>query len=320
VNPYVARRLLLFIPTLALISIAVFVMLRVLPGDPALVILSGGPGGTGTFTTEQLEALRRQMGLDRPIYVQYVDWLLAMLRGDWGISTRYNVPVLEEIAHRLPTTLELATLSLLIAIGLGIPAGVVSAVRQDTRGDHLIRVLSVAGLAIPPFWLGKLTILALLLLFAWIPPLGFRPLWEDPTTNLQQMAFPALVLGYYFSAYLTRMTRAQLLEVLGQDYIRTAKGKGLRQWVVVIRHALKNALLAVLTLAGLQLGQLLGGSIIVETIFAIPGLGALLVGSLLFRDYTMAQALILVIGVMLVTLNLAVDLLYGRLDPRIRFA
>jgi peptide/nickel transport system permease protein len=234
VNPYVARRLLLFIPTLALISIAVFVMLRVLPGDPALVILSGGPGGTGTFTTEQLEALQRQMGLDRPIYVQYVDWLLAMLRGDWGISTRYNVPVLEEIAHRLPTTLELATLSLLIAIGLGIPAGVVSAVRQDTRGDHVIRVLSVAGLAIPPFWLGKLTILALLLLFAWIPPLGFRPLWEDPTTNLQQMAFPAVVLGYYFSAYLTRMTRAQLLEVLGQDYIRTAKGKGLRQWVVVI--------------------------------------------------------------------------------------
>ncbi|MDP2950355.1 MAG: ABC transporter permease [Chloroflexota bacterium] len=315
---YVVRRLLLYVPTLIGVSIIIFVIMRVIPGDPAVMVLSG-PGGEAVYTQEDLVRMHRILGLDRPLVVQYADWMWGFVRGDWGISLRYNADVFEEVRRRLPVTAELAMLGMFIAVAIGLPVGLISAMRQETWADYVGRVFTIVGLAMPTFWLGMLVVVALSTWFNWLPPLGYAKLHNEPWGNLQQMSFPALVLGYHMAAYIARMVRAQMLEVLRQDYIRTAHAKGLRERVVVVRHALKNALLPVITLAGVLVGGLLSGAVVIELIFSLPGIGRLLLDGLRTRDFPVVQALVLVFATIFLMVNLLVDLLYGWLDPRIHY-
>ncbi len=315
---YVLRRLLLFVPTLVGVSLTIFVIMRVIPGDPALIILGGGAGAT-SFTEADLQRLHQQLGLDKPLPVQYLDWIAAAARFDFGTSLRYNTPVVDEIAKRLPVTIELSIVSTLIALIAGIPLGLLAGLRQNTWVDHNTRLLAVIGLAMPSFWAGTLLILILSAWFNWVPPLGYVPITADPWKHLQQMGPPSLVLGYSFAAFVARITRAQVLEVLRQDYIRTAYSKGLREQEVARRHALKNALLPVVTLSGLHLGALLGGSVTIELIFSLPGVGRLLIDALGYRDYSTIQALVLLIAAIFLSVNLLVDIALAWVDPRIRY-
>lgn len=311
---YVVRRLLLFVPTLFLVSVIIFAMLRVLPGDPALALMGE------TAEREDIERLRVRLGLDRPIVIQYVDWIAGIFRGDWGVSFRFGTPVREQIVSRLPTTLELATGAALLGTILALPIGVLAATNQDRWMDYVLRTLAIAGLALPTFWLGTLVIMALSIFFNWLPPLGYSSLWEDPTKNIQQLIWPMAVLGVHMNASLMRMTRAQMLEVLRQDFVRTARAKGLAERMVIYRHAMKNALLPVLTMAGVQVSYLMGGAVITETIFNVPGVGRLMVDAVSFRDYTLTQALVLFFATLFVTMNLIIDMVYAWIDPRIRYA
>lgn len=317
---YLARRLILYLPTLIGVSIVIFTIMRVIPGDPALIILGGGGEGVSNVTEADLQRVREHLGLDKPLPVQYVDWVTAAARLDFGTSLRYGSSVGDEVLKRIPVTIELAVLSLIIALLVGLPIGLVSGLRQNTWTDHQGRLFSVIGLAVPNFWLGTLLILALSQWFNWVPPLGYVNLATDPWKHLQQIGLPALVLGYSYAAFVVRMSRAQVLEVLRQDYIRTAYSKGLRDRQVMTRHALRNALLPVVTLSGLHLGALLGGAVTIELIFSLPGLGRLLLEAIAFRDYATIQALVLLIATIFLTVNLAVDLLLAWLDPRIRYA
>lgn len=316
---YIARRLILYIPTLIAVSIVIFVVMRVVPGDPAFIILGGGFDEASGVSEAQVEAVRERMGFNRPLYVQYFSWIWDFVRLEWGTSIRFSSPVREEIFNRLPLTLELAGLAVIFAVVTGIPLGLLSAMRQDTWIDYSARVFSVLGLAVPNFWLAMLIILALSVWVNWLPPLGYARLTEAPWQNLQQMFWPMVVLGYSFAAYIARMTRSQMLEVLRQDYVRTATAKGLRRGTVVTRHALRNALLPVVTLSGLQLSALVGGSLIVEMIFGLPGIGRLLLIAINFRDYSLMQALILLMASTYLTVNLVIDLMYVWLDPRIKY-
>lgn len=312
---YLVRRLLLFIPTLFLVSVIIFVIIRVVPGDPALAIL-----GESQYTMEEYLSIRAMMGLDKPIFVQYWDWISGiMLRFDFGQAIRNNVPVAAELKNRFPLSMEIAVLTMLISLSIALPVGVFSALKQDTWGDYLARSFSILGLSIPTFWLGTLTVLILSRGFQYLPSLIYSPLWEDPGANLSALIWPALGLGFYMNATVARMTRAQMLEVMRQDYIRTAWSKGLQTRAVIIRHALKNAALPVITITGAQVGLLLGGSVIMETIFNLPGLGRLFIDSVGHRDYPMIQGLTLFFASIYLVVNLTVDLLYGWLDPRIRY-
>lgn len=315
---YIIRRLLLFFPTLILASIIIFVIMRIVPGDPAIAIL-GGEGGEGVYTQADLDSLRQKLGFDKPIHVQYLVWIWGVVRLDMGDSLWMGTPVIDELKRRFPLTLELALLTFSVAVSIAIPAGVISALRQDTSLDYTVRVFSILGLAMPTFWIGTMTLLILSLWFNWVPPMGYASPWQDLGKNLEQLIWPALGLGYYQNAITARMTRAQMLEVLRQDYIRTAWAKGLQTRAVVFGHALKNAVLPVVTLWGIQVGHLLGGAIVMETIFSLPGIGRLLITSVFNRDYPMIQAIILFIAFVFLVINLAVDLLYGWLDPRIRY-
>ncbi|MDO8530639.1 MAG: ABC transporter permease [Dehalococcoidia bacterium] len=315
---YLARRLVMFIPVLLGVSLLIFALMRVLPGDVALMILAGS-SGEGSVTQEQLRTLRHKLGTDRPVYEQYARWIWGLATLDAGRSLKTDQPVLDEIRRRFPITLELAVLTAVIATIVSLPLGVISAIRQDTWLDYVMRIISIAGLAAPTFWIGTLMILAMVRFFNWIPPLGFASLIDDPATNIQQVIWPALALGYHFVAVVSRMTRSQMLEVMRQDYIRTAWSKGLRERFVIYRHALKNALIPVITLMGLQFAFLLGGTVIMETIFVIPGLGRTLVESITFRDYPMVQAIVMLFAVVILVSNLFVDLVYAWLDPRISF-
>lgn len=315
-SQYALKRVGLFIPTVLLLTIIVFALMSLIPGDPALAILSDGEG---SYTQRELDNLRHELGTDRPIAVQYVDWIGGVLKGDFGDSLWFNAPVMTELKHRIPRTLELAVLAIVLAVGLSVPLGVLSAIRPDGWLDHASRVFSLVGVSIPNFLAAILLILFLVRTFGWLPPLGYVELWNDPLTNLKQMAFPALALAFYDMAFIARVTRSSMMEIIREDYMRTARAKGLSERVVVMRHGLKNAALPILTMTGWQFGRLFEGAIIIETIFLIPGMGRILIEAVFQFDFPMIQAVIVIIGVGILTINLAVDLLYGWLDPRIRY-
>ncbi len=312
---YVARRLLLAVPVLLLSSLIVFGLMRVMPGD-ALIALMGESGNVGQ---KELAKLRKDLGLDLPYYEQYGIWLWQMVSLNPGYSIFTNEPIAVALRKSIPVTLELATLALILGLVIAIPVGVLSATRQDTAPDYAGRVVAISGLSLPDFWLGTLVITFAALWFRWIPPIGYTSLWEAPLTNIQQFLLPAAVLGFRLSAATMRMTRSTVLEVLREDYVRTAWAKGLGGRIVVYKHALKNALIPVVTIVGGQLGTLLAGTVIVETIFALPGMGRLTVEAILYRDYPVVQTNVMLVAATLVTLNLMVDLTYAWLDPRIRY-
>ena len=316
---YAIRRALLFIPTLLVATILVFTLFWVVPGDPALTILAGGEGDSGAVSPEQLQQLRQTLGLDRPIYVQYASWLTNALRGDLGTSLWYKTPVWNQLKDRFLVTMELAVMAIVLAICAAVPLGVISAVKQDTGLDYLSRIFSSIGIALPTFWLGILIVYALAYFFEWLPPLGYATLWDDPLLNLQQLILPALTLAFNDLAFTARVTRSSMLEVMREDYLRTARAKGLVELAVIGRHALKNGMLPVLTVSGYQFARLLGGVIIVESIFVVPGMGTLLIESIIHRDFIVLQAIVLLIAAVVLILNLLIDLSYGVLDPRVRY-
>jgi peptide/nickel transport system permease protein len=318
-HKYVIRRLLMMIPILFGVSLVVFFIMRMVPGDVATMILMGPTGDVGA-RQEDIAALREKLGLDRPLALQYLSWVGGLLTLDVGDSLWSGKPIFEEVIERFPLTLELAALSILISVVIALGTGIFSAVRQDTWIDYVFRAVSIAGLSVPNFWLGTMVILILSRYFFWSPPLGYTAFFDDPLTNLQQMIWPAVILGYSLAAVTSRMTRSSLLEVLREDYIRTAWAKGLPERIIVMRHAFRNALLPVLTLSAIQLGTLLGGTVIMETIFTLPGIGRYLVDSIFHRDYPVTQTIITIMAVKFVFINLIVDLLYGLIDPRIRYA
>ena len=315
---YVIKRTLMFIPTMILLTIIVFTILRIVPGDPALVIL-GGEEGEEDFTDEELKKLQAKLGTDRHIAIQYADWVISMARLDFGDSYHYNNPVKEDLAQRVPISLQLTLMSLIISGVVALPLGVVSAIRQDTWGDYISRMITLIGLATPNFYVGIMTIFLLVLIFGWIPPLGYVNVWENPWTNMQQLIFPAIALGTSGMAFLARVTRSAMLEVLNEDYIRTARSKGLAEKIVIYRHALKNAVLPVITIFGLALGNAASGSVVTEIVFSVPGMGRLLIEGVQHRDYPMIQAVIVIFGVMVLVANLMTDLTYAWLNPRIRY-
>ena len=313
---YLAKRLLLMVPTLLGVASLVFVIMRVIPGDVALLILGGD---SGQIDREQLAAMHRQLGLDQPLLVQFGTWLWGVVRFDFGTSLWTGRPVVEELLIRLPLSLELAFLATGVSVLIAIPLGMLAAARQDTWVDYVVRVVSIGGLAIPSFWVGILVILLLVIYFGWGPPLEFTPPWVDPWANFQQMVWPVITVGYRYAAVTTRMTRSTVLEVLREDYIRTAWAKGLAERVIVIRHALKNAMLPVITLIGTEFAFLIGGLVVTETVFTLNGVGRFVVDAVAHRDYPVVQALVFVIAFGFVIVNLLIDLTYAWFDPRIRY-
>lgn len=316
---YIAKRLLLTIPTLVGASILVFVALRIAPGNIVDILVS-----TGGYTSQEDENRARQrlsaeLGLDKHIVFQYWDWVTGLARLDFGKSYRWEEPAWGIVSKRIPVTVELAILALLISLAIAIPAGVISAVRQDTWLDYAVRIFSLAGLSAPSFWLGMLVILLLVRSFNWLPPMVYVSPFENLQQNLSILIWPALVVGYRNAALIMRMTRSVMLEVLREDYIRTAWAKGLREQVVVYRHALKNAILPVVTLIGIEFAFLIGGLVVTEQVFNIPGMGRLLVEAITRRDYVIVQSLVSIIAFAVVFANFLVDLMYAVLDPRVRY-
>ncbi len=310
---YLAQRLSLVLPTLVGVSIVVFLLVRLLPGDAVTMLLQD------YAYAKDADELRAKLGLDRPIYVQYVDWLGGALRGDLGTSLRSKTPVGEELLNRMPVTAELGVLAMLVALAVAIPVGVLAAVRQDTGADYMARSAAIGMLAIPSFWLGTLVITLPSVWWQWTPPLRYTRLFDDPGKNLGHVAIPAIILGLALSGSLMRLTRAQMLEVMRQDFVRTAAAKGLTERAVIFRHALKNAFIPVLTLLGLQVSILVSGTVVLESIFVLPGMGRYLLEAVQYRDYPIIQGLNLIFATVIVLSNLAVDLLYGWLDPRVRY-
>ena len=313
---YVLKRVLLIVPTLLGAAALVFVIMRVIPGDVALLILGGD---SGQIDQRQLTAMRHNLGLDQSLLVQFGTWLWGIVRLDFGNSLWTGQPVIQELLIRLPLSLQLALFATIVSVIIAIPLGMLAAVRQDTWVDYAVRVFSIGGLAMPGFWVGILCILGLVIFFGWGPPLEFTPPWVDPWANFQMMVWPVVTVGYRFSAVTTRMTRSTVLEVLREDYIRTAWAKGLRERAVVIRHALKNAMLPVITLIGTEFAFLIGGLVVTETVFTLNGIGRFVVDAVAHRDYPVVQALVFLIAFGFVVVNLLVDLTYAWLDPRIRY-
>ena len=313
---YILNRLLLMIPTLVGVAVLVFLMLRVAPGD----IVEMKYAGTGAFAPkETLDRERAQLGLDKPLLHQFISWMWGIARLDFGNSMWTGRPVIHEIAIRLELSLQLALMATIVAILLSIPLGTLAALKQDTWIDYFVRVFSIAGLAVPSFWLGIIIILGFLIFFKWLPPLTFTSLWVDPKANLMQLIWPALAVGYRYSAVATRMTRSTVLEVLREDYIRTARAKGLWELAVLIRHALKNALLPIITVIGLEFAFLVGCLVVTEQVFNLNGIGMLFVESIAQRDYIMVQTLVLLISFVFIFVNFITDLVNAWLDPRIRY-
>ena len=313
---YIIKRLLLMIPTLFGVAVLVFVLLRLLPGD--IVELRFAMEG-GRVSEEVMQAERVRLGLDKPMWRQFIDWMTGIVVGDFGTSMWTGRPVLTEIASRLELSLQVAIMATLLAVLIAIPLGTLAALFKDTVIDHVIRVFAIAGLAVPSFWLGMLIILGLLHAFNWIPPLTYTPIYVDPWKNLSQLIWPAMAVGYRYSAVATRMTRSTLLEVFNEDYIRTARAKGVYERLVVTRHAIPNAMLPVVTVVGLEFAFLIGGLVVTEQVFNLNGIGKLFVETVTRADYTMVQALVMLVAVFFVLVNFVVDLLYAALDPRIRY-
>ena len=313
---YIAKRVLLMIPTLLGVAVLIFVLMRIVPGD---IVELRFAGESAYAQKETLDAERARLGLDQPMWKQFLGWIAGIARLDFGTSMWTGAPIIEEIKLRFTLSLQLAIMSTLIAVLLAIPLGVVAALKQDTWVDYGVRIFSIAGLATPSFWLGIVFILALLIVFKWLPPMVYTPFWVDPVQNLAQLIWPALAVGYRYSAVATRMTRSAMLDVLREDYIRTARAKGLWQKLILSRHALKNAMLPVLTVIALEFAFLMGGLVVTEQVFNLNGLGMLFVEAVAHRDYTLTQALVLLVAFVFIFVNFAVDLLYAWIDPRIRF-
>jgi peptide/nickel transport system permease protein len=311
---YLARRLVLLVPVLFGVSVLVFVLIRLIPGDVVDVLL-----GTEAVNPEIREEIRALFGLDAPMYVQYGRWLGGVVRGDFGVSLRTGQPITTAIGRNLPVTIELALLSVLLSSSVAIPLGILSALKRSSATDLITRLTGLIGLSFPSFWLATMLLLISSLYFRWLPPPIFVSLRENPSQNLAQMALPTISLAAGLSAIVMRMTRSAMLEVLRRDYVRTARAKGLPERAVVVRHALKNALIPVITVIGVQAGYLLGGAVVIEQIFSLPGLGWLLLNGVYQRDYPMIQATVLLLALFFVLTNLLVDLAYALLDPRIRY-
>ncbi|MCL0044136.1 ABC transporter permease [Dehalococcoidia bacterium] len=315
---YLIRRFLLFFPTLLGASLVVFGIMRVLPGDVALSILGGE--GEEVVSKEQLEILREELGLNEPLPVQYGKWAWSMVNGEFGgESLADKEPIGEMLARRFPVTLQLTALTVGITILIALPLGFIAALFQDRWPDYIIRSATVLGLAMPNFWVSLLVILGLILIFHWTPPVLYRHFWQSPSVNFQMMIWPALVLSWGFSSYLVRVTRAQVLEVLRQDYIRTAYSKGLSEFTVMVRHVLRNALIPIVTLAAGHLDAQLSGSVILENIFGLPGVGQGIVQGATVRDYPVIQSLAMVLVFVALATNLLVDVIYVVIDPRIKY-
>ncbi len=310
---YVLRRLLVAIPSLLIASLIVFTLPRLLPGDAVQLMLEEKAYGT------DLDDLRAKLGLSRPIYIQYFEWIGRIVRGDLGESLWTRRTVLEELTRRLPVSLELGALALFLAILIALPVGVVAAVRQDTLADYAMRSMAILGLSVPGFWIATLAVLLPAIWWGWSPPIQFTEFSRDPWAHIAQFLLPASILGIASAAAIMRLTRAMLLEVLRQDYVRTAWAKGLREGAVVLKHSLKNAMIPVVTVLGIQIAQILGGTVIFETIFGLPGTGRFLFDAINQRDYPVIQGINLLIVTVVVVMNLIVDAVYALLDPRIRY-
>jgi len=313
---YIVKRLLLMIPTLLGVAVLIFFLMRVVPGD---IVEMRFAGESAFAQKENLDKERARLGLDRPLWEQFLTWMLGIVRLDFGTSMWTGSPIIEEIKLRAALSFQLAVMATIIAVVLAIPLGVVAALKQDTWVDYGVRIFSIAGLATPSFWLGIVFILLLLIVFKWLPPMVYTPFWVNPWQNMLQLIWPALAVGYRYSAVATRMTRSAMLEVLREDYIRTARAKGLWQKLILSRHALKNAMLPVLAVVALEFAFLMGGLVVTEQVFNLNGLGMLFVESVARRDYTLTQALVMLVAFVFIFVNFTVDLMYAWLDPRIRF-
>lgn len=310
---YILKRLISMIPVLFLVSLVVFFIVHLTPGDPALVMLGEEVNPTS------LAALRHDMGLDQPIPIQYLTWLANVLRGDLGHSIQNHQPVLEAIIQRVPVTTELTLLAMAVSLVIAIPTGILSATRRGSRSDLISTTFALLGVSMPSFFLAILLIFIFSLDLRWLPPIGFTPILENPIANIKGLILPAITLGAATAAIIARLTRSSLLEVLQLEYIRTARAKGLAERGVIYRHALKNAMIPVITIIGLQVGALLGGAIITETIFVLPGVGRLAVDAIFTRDFPLLQGVVLFLSLVYLFVNLIVDVLYAYLDPRIHY-
>jgi len=314
---YVVKRLLLMIPTLFGAALVIFLLMNLVPGDVALLIIGGDQGGD--INTHELEKLRQQLGLNRPLFVQFLSWLWGVMRLDFGKSLWTGASVIEELMIRLPLSLEVAIAATVVSILIAIPLGTLAAIRQDTWVDYVVRVISIGGLAMPAFWTGILIILLLVIYFEWAPPLEYVSITRDPWENFQQLVWPIVTVGYRNAAVISRMTRSTVLEVMREDYVRTAWAKGLRERWVVTKHALKNAILPVITIIGTEVAFLIGGLVVTETVFTLNGVGRFMVDAIAHRDIPVVQTLVLLIAFAFVFVNLIVDLLYAWIDPRISY-
>jgi peptide/nickel transport system permease protein len=313
---YTINRLLLMIPTLIGVAVLVFFMLRIVPGDVVEVKLRGDGGNVSQQT---IDMERKRLGLDKPLIVQFKDWMVGLATLDLGKSMWTDRPVMEEIATRLELSLEVAILATIFAVLIAVPLGTLAALFRDTWIDYLMRIITIGGLSIPSFWFGMLIMITLLYLFNWLPPITFTPLYVDPVANLTQLIWPAMAVGYRYCAVTARMIRSSLLEVFSEDYIRTARAKGVYERLVVSRHALRNALLPAITVIGLEFAFLIGGLVVTEQVFNLNGIGKLFVQSVSRNDFTLIQGMVMLIAAFYVFINLAVDLLYAVFDPRIRY-
>jgi peptide/nickel transport system permease protein len=313
---YLINRLLLTVPTLLGVAVLTFFVLRVVPGDIVEVKLRADGGNV---TQEVIEQERHRLGLDRPLLVQFGDWMKGLATFDLGTSMWTGRPVAEEIALRFELSIQVAIMATLVAMMVALPLGTASALFKDTWIDYVIRVVTIAGLAVPAFWLGMLIILSLLYFFNWLPPITYTPIYVDPLANLSQLIWPALAVGYRYAAVVARMVRSSVIEVLKEDYIRTARAKGVFERLVVSRHAMRNALLPAITVIGLEFAFLIGGLVVTEQVFNLNGIGRLFVQSVSRNDFILIQAMVMLIAVIYIVVNMVVDLLYAALDPRIRY-
>ena len=317
---YLIRRLLFGLLTVFVVSALIFALLRIAPGDVALLIAEANSGGEGIDVSEEdLEEIREKLGLNDPLHIQYLSWITGFMVGDWGNSLFTGRDVFDEFKLKFPVTLELVIFSQIIAILLGLPAGILMALKQNSWVDYVIRILSLAGLSLPSFWSATLLLLGGAYFFMWNPQLGSFALTEEPWQNIQQFFWPAMMLGYISAATKARMMRSTMLEVLRQDYIRTAKAKGLTQYVVTARHALKNAFIPVITVIGITTALSLGGSVVMERVFSMPGLGGFILEGMLSRDFPIVQSIVLFFAMAVIFVNLLIDISYGWFDPRVRY-
>ncbi len=315
-SKYLIKRFLLMLPTMLGVALVTFMLIRVIPGDVVELRYSGD---RGSVSQEVLDQERHRIGLDQPVWRQFLTWITGVVRLDFGTSMWTGAPIWEEIKLRFALSLQVAVMATIVAVALAIPLGVLAALKQDSWVDYAVRIFSIAGLSMPSFWLGIVMILVMLVVFKWLPPMVYTPFWVSPKENLAQLIWPALAVGYRYSAVATRMTRSAMLEVLREDYIRTARAKGLMQKLILSRHALKNTMLPVMTVVAIEFAFLIGGLVVTEQVFNLNGIGLLFVEAVAHRDYTLLQALVMLVAGLFILANFAMDAAYAWLDPRIRY-